>query len=247
MSDASSRDPERGPAQSPEPRPAMVAPKPARRRRRARRGVGAAAKPALDPAMFAAAETSPGSGDGGPAATGKRRRKASKARAAARARASRRSQKAGPIGAAIAHSDPLDAAIEAPLSAVAPGTAPDRVGGPAGDGVAAAEGGVEETSLAALVEELRQGAPRGPLPPTPPAPTGPAAAIGALRQAIGAAGRLRVGVVSASQDRRFALVLDPQRSAHLSDIARRTGCAPEDVAITAIDWYVDALAGDGGD
>ncbi len=74
-------------------------------------------------------------------------------------------------------------------------------------------------------------------------PSDPADPETALRAAAAAA-QGRSAVVAAMAADRLALVFDRDRSSVLTEIADRHGCAPEDVAVTAIDWYVDALLGD---
>ncbi|MEO1329393.1 MAG: hypothetical protein AAFW46_07015 [Pseudomonadota bacterium] len=68
--------------------------------------------------------------------------------------------------------------------------------------------------------------------------------IDALLGAIDAAEAAQSGVLCASAADRLGLVFDAQRSDLLRAIARQAACLPEDVAITAIDWYMDALLGD---
>ncbi len=37
------------------------------------------------------------------------------------------------------------------------------------------------------------------------------------------------------------MVIDAQRTEMIRDLAQSMGCAPEDVVVTALDWYLDAL------
>ena len=49
-------------------------------------------------------------------------------------------------------------------------------------------------------------------------------------------------LLSSFSSGRLAIVFDRQRSDALVDAAEKSGCAPEDVVVTGLDWYLDALA-----
>lgn len=52
---------------------------------------------------------------------------------------------------------------------------------------------------------------------------------------------------SVAMGARQAMLFDAHRSAELRAAAAEMGCAPEDVVVTALDWYLDALAAEYGD
>lgn len=50
-----------------------------------------------------------------------------------------------------------------------------------------------------------------------------------------------------SDDGKVTVTFDESRSTLLNHVSRQMDCAPEDVVVTALDWYLDALFGEEGD
>jgi len=53
--------------------------------------------------------------------------------------------------------------------------------------------------------------------------------------------------VTETEDGRVSLTFDDSRSTLLNHVSRQMDCSVEDVVVTALDWYLDALFGEEGD